>query len=460
MRAKFATRATKATAAVQPVTPGDLDDWLKGAAAAERRWVRNARFSAAFAETVVIPTDDGPPKVLLGLGPTPSPWAYAAIGQLPAGRYRIEAALDADAATRAAVAYGLGGYAFDRYRKVAESDVELVWPEAADSAEVERLVDAISLSRDLINTPAQDMGPAELADAVRTVARRYKAKIRVIVGKELLKQNYPTIHAVGRASVSPPCLIDLRWGRPSDPKVTLVGKGVIFDSGGLDIKSANGMLLMKKDMGGAAIALGLARAIMDAELPVRLRLLIPAVENAVSGNALHPLDVITTRKGITVEVGNTDAEGRLILSDALAEASTESPELLVDFATLTGSARVALGTEVPALFSNDDAVAEGILASAEAVHDPVWRLPLVPAYRRHLESKVADTSNIASSPFGGAIIAGLFLEKFIDEGQPWVHFDAMAYNLDAQPGRPIGGEAMGLRAVYAYLVNRYGGFRS
>jgi len=458
MRAKFATRATKTTIPIVPLTTDDLTDWSNDAPLAAKRWVENARFGAKAGETVVVPGADAAPSVvLLGLGSELDLWAFGSLAtQLPKGRYRLDAELEPEEATLAALGFALGAYAFDRYKQVPDRGVELVWPEAADRDEVKRLAEATELVRDLVNTPAEDMGPAALAEAATRVGRGHGARVTVIEGDKLLQKNYPAVHAVGRASSRPPRLIDLRWGRARDPKVTLVGKGVVFDSGGLDLKPAAGMLLMKKDMGGAATALGLAQAIMDAELPVRLRLLIPAVENAVSGNAFRPLDVLNTRKGLTVEVGNTDAEGRLILCDALAEASTESPELLVDFATLTGAARVALGTEIPVMFTNDDEVAEGISASSEEVHDRVWRLPLHAGYRRFLDSKVADISNTPSSSFGGAISAALFLQTFVDEGLSWAHFDIMAWNLEAQPGRPPGGEAMGLRAVYDYLWHRFG----
>jgi leucyl aminopeptidase len=331
----------------------------------------------------------------------------------------------------------------------------LVWPAGAEQADVRRQLEAVFLAKDLINTPAHDMNPAALADEAKRLGRAHGARVTVTVGEKLLEKNYPTVHAVGRAAAVEPRLVDLRWGKPSDPKITLVGKGVCFDSGGLDIKPAGGMLLMKKDMGGAAIVLGLALAIMSAGLRVRLRVLVPAVENAISGNAFRPLDVIETRKGLTVEVGHTDAEGRLILCDALAEASREKPSLLLDFATLTGSARVALGTELPALFATSDALAADLLDAGHEAHDPFWRLPLHQPYRKQLESRVADLSNVGGS-YGGAITAALFLQSFVDAGLDWGHVDVMAWNLDNKPGRQIGGEPMGLRATYAALAARYG----
>ena len=371
------------------------------------------------------------------------------------GRYAWDGRLPEDEADVAALGFGLACYRFERYKKRDRGLPTLVWPTGADKADVTRQLEATFLGRDLVNTPAEDMGPTALAEAARKLARQHGARCTVTVGDKLLEKNYPTIHTVGRAAADAPRLIDLRWGRPSDPKVTLVGKGVCFDSGGLDIKPAGGMLLMKKDMGGAAIVLGLAHAIMSAGLRVRLRVLVPAVENAISGNAFRPLDVIRTRKGITVEVGNTDAEGRLILCDALAEASSERPELLLDYATLTGAARVALGTELPALFSSSDAWADELIDAGREVHDPYWRMPLHRPYRRQLESRVADMSNVGGS-YGGAITAALFLAAFVDPEVAWSHVDVMAWNLDNQPGRPAGGEPMGLRAAYEALARRYG----
>jgi leucyl aminopeptidase len=295
-----------------------------------------------------------------------------------------------------------------------------------------------------------------LADAAVTVAQNAGAKHRVITGDALLAENYPTIHAVGRASSRQPRLVDIRWGDERAPKVTLVGKGVCFDSGGLDLKPASGMKMMKKDMGGAAIMLGLAQAAMQGGLPVRLRVLLPLVENAVSGNAMRPLDIVKTRKGITVEIGNTDAEGRLILCDALAEACTEQPAMLVDAATLTGAARVALGPELPALFCNDDGLAAGLIAAGMAEDDPMWRMPLWRSYRKLLDSKAADINNVSDGPHAGAITAALYLQEFVEPGIPWAHLDVMAWNAKARPGRPEGAEAQTLRAVYAYIAGRFG----
>jgi len=360
------------------------------------------------------------------------------------------------AATRAALGWALDTYVFDRYREKVRPSAELVWPARADRAAVLRRAGGVGLVRDLVNTPSADMGPAELAAAARKLAREFKARCGITVGGDLLKKGYPMIHAVGRASDRAPRLIDLTWGRPRDPKVTLVGKGVCFDSGGLDLKGAQGMKQMKKDMGGAAQVLGLARMIMMAGLPVRLRVLIPAVENSVSGNAFRPLDVLKSRKGLTVEIGNTDAEGRLVLADALAEAVSEAPDLVLDFATLTGAARVALGPGLPAMFCNDDALAGELETAGRRDADPVWRMPLFEPYRRTLESKVADLNNIGDMPQGGAITAALFLEAFVASDIPWAHFDVYAWNAARRPGRPEGGEAMAIHAAFEVIENRFG----
>ena len=312
--------------------------------------------------------------------------------------------------------------------------------------------------RDLINTPAGDMGPSQLAAAARALGRQFGARVSVITGDKLLRQNYPAIHAVGRAAAAAPRLIDLDWrpaGRQSLPLVAICGKGVCFDTGGLDLKSSASIKLMKKDMGGGAQALGLARMIMAAGLPVHLRVLIPAVENAVAGNAYHPLDVIATRKGLSVEVGNTDAEGRLVLADALAEACRARPDLVIDLATLTGAARVALGTGLPALFCNDDDLAEQTLAAGRRAGDPMWRLPLWAPYRDKLKSKVADINNISPGAYGGAITAALFLQEFVTAGTPWIHVDFMGWNEAEQPGRPEGGEAQGMRALFALIEREF-----
>jgi leucyl aminopeptidase len=378
----------------------------------------------------------------------------ALAGLLPAGSYRFANA--PHDSRLAALAFALGSYRFARYRKQNGPEVRLELPGNADGAELGRIVEAVFLARDLINTPANDMGPAELEEAVRKLAARHGASVRAVVGDDLLKENFPLIHAVGRAAARAPRLIDLIWGDPAHPKVTLVGKGVCFDTGGLDIKPEAGMLNMKKDMGGAAAMLALAHMLMDRGTAVRLRVLIPAVENAVSGSAFRPRDVYRSRKGITVEIGNTDAEGRLILADALALADDEEPELIADMATLTGAARVALGTDLPPFYTDDDALAGELARCAAAENDPLWRMPLWRGYDALLESKVADISNVSSSNMGGSITAALFLRRFVTQAKAWLHFDIFAWNQTGKPGRPEGAECQVARALYALLSARYG----
>lgn len=447
------------TVALTPVTKAGLADWLAAQSPAVASWVKAVGFTGEAGSTVFLPGPDGAvAHVLAGVSAVDDLWAFAGLpASLPAGSYRIDATLDARVATRAALGWALGSYRFSRYRKPPEKGfANLVWPAEADRGEVERAATATWLVRDLVNTPACDMGPAELAQAAQDLAAEFDAAVEVIVGQDLLDRDYPAVHAVGRASPRAPRLIDLRWGNPDHPKVTIVGKGVCFDTGGLDLKPSSAMLIMKKDMGGAAHALALGRMIMMAGLPVRLRVLVPAVENVVSGDSFKPQDVLKTRKGLTVEVGNTDAEGRLILCDALAEADSEKPELLIDFATLTGAARVALGPDLPALMCNDDALANDLTEAGTAVDDPMWRLPLWAPYRKGLDSKVADLNNVTTNGFAGAITAGLFLQEFVSKETPWAHLDTYAWNGSARPGRPEGGEALGLRAAYAVIAKRFG----
>jgi len=374
-------------------------------------------------------------------------------GALPRGAYRFANAPHDP--RLAALAFALGAYRFVRYGKSA-TELQLELPGSADGAELSRLVEAVYLARDLVNTPANHMGPDELADAAATLAARHRAAVRTIVGDDLLTQNFPLIHAVGRAAARAPRLIDMNWGDPAARKVTLVGKGVCFDTGGLDIKSDSAMLLMKKDMGGAASVLALAHMIMDRKLNVRLRVLIPAVENSISGAAFRPLDIYRSRKGLQVEVGNTDAEGRLILADALALADEEAPELLVDMGTLTGAARVALGPDLPPFYTDDEALAADVARHARAENDPVWRLPLWRPYDQMLDSKVADLNNIATGGFAGSIICALFLNRFVAAAKAWLHFDIYAWTPSPKSGRPEGGECQAARALYALLAERYG----
>jgi leucyl aminopeptidase len=439
-----------------------LPGWLGAAPEGQRNWVQAIGFSAEPGKFALVPDPEGRlASVLVGVGGGAEGgagiWVLAGLPPtLPEGSYRLEAVPDGADPTRLALGWALGTYAFTRYRPKPASGAALVWPEGADRGRVQRLAAAVFLARDLVNTPAGDLGPAELAAAAVQVAEAAGACHRTIVGEELLAENYPTIHAVGRASARPPRLVDIRWGDPAAPKVSLVGKGVCFDSGGLDLKPASGMRLMKKDMAGAAIMLALAQAIMDAKLGLRLRVLLPLVENSLSGNAMRPLDIVRTRKGLTVEIGNTDAEGRLILCDALAEAASESPTLLFDIATLTGAARVALGPDLAALFCNDEQLGAGLLEAAVAEDDPMWRMPLWRPYREMLDSKVADLNNVSESPHAGAITAALYLQEFVPPDIAWAHLDAFAWNPQARPGRPEGAEATALRALYAHLAQRFG----
>ena len=441
-----------------------LSAWRETALARERDWVAATGFTAEAGKIALVPDGGGRlGRVLVGLGDGEAAmWALAGLPEtLPEGTYRLDRVPEGGEPSRIALGWALGTYAFTRYKekrggKDRNEGAQLAWPEGADRGQVERLAGAIFLARDLVNTPASDMGPAELAAVAERVADQARAQYRTIVGDDLLAENYPTIHAVGRASDRVPRLVDITWGKAEAPKVTLVGKGVCFDSGGLDLKPASGMKMMKKDMAGAAIMLALGQAIMAADFPVRLRVLLPLVENAVSGNAMRPLDIVRTRKGLTVEIGNTDAEGRLILCDALAEASTENPALLIDAATLTGAARTALGPELPALFCNNDTLAAELVAAGAAEDDPLWRMPLWRPYRRLLDSKAADLNNVSDGPHAGAITAALYLQEFVEPGVPWAHLDVMAWNPRSRPGRPEGAEAQTLRALYAHIAKRFG----
>lgn len=386
-----------------------------------------------------------------------SSWCLAKLAEaLPEGAYRVAEGPDI---TPALLGWLLGQYMFDRYRKKDEAPkgARVLLTSAITQIEpAVRLARATHLVRDLVNTPTADMGPAELEKAAEELARSHDATLVVTQG-DTLEQHYPMIHAVGRAAARShaPRLIELTWGNPAHPKVAIIGKGVCFDSGGLDIKPSSAMRLMKKDMGGAAHALALAQLVMENRLPVRLHLLIPAVENAIAGNALRPGDVLASRNGITVEIGNTDAEGRLVLGDAITKAAEDNPELILDFATLTGAARVALGPDLPAMFANDDALAAGLAEAGTAVDDPVWRLPLWDGYEDMLKSDIADIANAGESGFAGAITAALFLKKFVPEGTVWAHFDTFAWRSAAKPGRPKGGDALGLRAAFALVSARY-----
>jgi len=424
--------------------------------AAQRRWLDETHFDGMPGSVALLADANGKlMRVLVGVDANDSLTALSALPQtLPEGIYQLAdegVKLDPQ---QAGLGWALGAYQFTRYRKAKRAPATLAMDADAFAA-LEPLIEATTLVRDLVNTPTEDMGPEQLAATVKKLGKQHKAKVRDWVGDELLKANFPTIHAVGRASHREPRLIELSWGKSSHPKLVLIGKGVCFDTGGLDLKSSDGMRWMKKDMGGAAHAIALAGLVMQAELPVRLTLLIPAVENAVSGNALRPGEVITTRAGHSVEIDNTDAEGRLVLCDALAYGAEQKPELMVDFATLTGAARVALGPDLPALFANNDALAEKVLAAGRTVNDPLWQLPLWHPYRKMLDSYLADFANAGASRHAGAITAALYLERFVPDGMPWLHLDTYAWNDADRPGRPRGGEAMGLRALFAFLRQRY-----
>jgi leucyl aminopeptidase len=425
--------------------------------AAQRTWLDDAGFDGKPGNVCLVPDASGKlARVLVGVDRHEPLSALAALPlTLPMGDYALAAESVPLHPQLSALGWGLGAYQFTRYRKARRPACALVVG-TETAAALTPLIEATYLVRDLVNTPTEDMGPKHIADQIKALGKTYKAKVREWVGDELLEDNFPTIHTVGRASHRPPRLIELNWGKATDPKLVLVGKGVCFDTGGLDLKPSDGMRWMKKDMGGAAHAIALASLVMQAKLPVRLILLVPAVENAVSGNAMRPGEVVITRAGHSVEIDNTDAEGRLVLCDALAYAAEQQPELIIDFATLTGAARVALGPDLPALFANDDALAAAALACSQAVADPLWRLPLWRPYRKMLESYLADFANSGPSRHAGAITAALFMERFIPEGMPWLHLDTYAWNDGDRPGRPRGGEAMGLRAMFALLAKRYG----
>jgi leucyl aminopeptidase len=456
------SNGSDAIAQTTPIIPLHKDSfalWLLKQSSELKDWVAQTGFRANRGNLCYVPGDRGSvSSVLLGMGGSDDYWQFGMLpGKLASGAYRIEIAEWAESNfSSAALAWGLGAYRFERYKKSKKRKPRLMFDTQINLDSVQTQVKATYLVRDLINTPAADMMPKNLAKAVEVLAQQHNAVVNQIMGDELQNQNYPLIHAVGRASHHAPRLIDLTWGSPEAPKLTLVGKGVCFDSGGLDIKPATGMRLMKKDMGGAAHVIGLADMIMSSRLPVRLRVLIPAVENAVSGNAFRPGDVIISRKGISVEIDNTDAEGRLVLCDTLTEAVSESPSLIVDFATLTGAARIALGTELPGFFTNKQGLSNALLTAAKQVGDPVWPLPLYHDYRDMLDSPIADIVNSSAQNFGGAITAALFLKEFIPDECDWIHFDIMAWNIRHRPGRPIGGEAMGMRAMFKYIQKHFG----
>jgi leucyl aminopeptidase len=442
----------------------EFDAWRATQSAFVRQWLIEQNFKGEKHRVLLLPDSGGALEfAIAGLGKRSgdvSLWHAAGFAErLPPRRFRLAQNFTAKEATQLCLGFAYALYRFDRYRSLKSEAASLESPGNADMNFVTNAIDSLRMARDWINTPAGDFGPAELAAAARHIAERHQAEFKEWVGDELLTANFPAIHAVGRASSNAPRLLELRWSPDSArslPCVTLVGKGVCFDSGGLDIKPPSGMALMKKDMGGAAVALALGNMLMTAKLKARVRLLIPAVENSIAGNAYRPGDVLATRKGLTVEVGNTDAEGRLVLCDALAAADAERPDLIIDFATLTGAARTALGPELPALFGSDDSLVREYTATAAAEHDPVWPLPLWNGYDDELASKIADLNNVASSGFAGAIFGALFLRRFVTECPAWLHVDLYAWNPKERPGRAVGGEAQALRGSYRYLVDRFG----
>ncbi len=419
-------------------------------------WILTSTRSVKQGKYYLVPDADGKlNQVVVIVDDNPSIWTLADLPMaLPTGHYYLSEELTVHDRLKFTIGWGLGAYQFSKFTSQKEC-AQLLLTTDINHSMVQATIESTYLTRDLINEPANEMMPMHLSDTAKQLATKYNADLEEIIGDELLEKNYPLIHAVGRASIYEPRLIKLSWGNPQHPLLCIAGKGVCFDSGGLNIKNATGMRWMKKDMGGAAHALGLANYIMQTNLPVRMQLAIPAVENAISGDAYRPGDVIVSRSGKSVEIDNTDAEGRLVLADAMYELSEMKPDLLIDFATLTGAARVALGTEVGVFFSKNDKTSHGLYASASNVEDDIWRLPLHQGYKHQLKSHVADIVNCASSGYGGAITAALFLQSFVDDECDWVHFDIMAYNMRSRAGRPKGGEAMGLRSVCQYLETRY-----
>lgn len=455
MPVELVEKKLKSALPVHFVPKGGLDS--AGLAANAVAWAKANDFQGEAGRTLIVPASDGSvAAALFGTGDEADRMALdsgALAKALTGGDWHLVG--DVADPELSALGIVLGAYQFTRYGKRPGARLRLGLPRGIDAGRVRRIADGVFLARDLVNTPTNDMGPDELEQAVRRMAKPYKAKVSVVAGDDLIAKNFPMIHAVGRASDKAPRLIDMTWGPKQAPKVTLVGKGVCFDTGGLDIKPASGMLLMKKDMGGAANVLGLASMIMAAGLEVRLRVLIPAVENAIAGNAFRPGDVLKSRKGLTVEIGNTDAEGRLVLADALALADEESPDLLIDMATLTGAARVALGPDLPPFYTDDEALASEVSAAASEVEDPLWRMPLWRPYDRKLSSKIADLNNVTPDGFAGSVTATLFLKRFVEKAGAWAHFDIFAWNPADRPHSPAGGEAQAIRALERVISRRF-----
>lgn len=420
-------------------------------------WANSAGFTAAEGSLLLTPTRNGKlAGALFGLGDEGEchPFAGGRLARaLPAGDWHIETSPISGSVM--ALAFGMGAYRYQSYKKPAPEGPRLVIPADADSEAISRTVAAVALARDLVNTPANDMGPDALEQVFRALAKRYKAKTTVISGQALLSAGFPMIHTVGRAAGQAPRLLDMRWGKKGAPKLTLVGKGVCFDTGGLDIKPASSMLLMKKDMGGAANVMALAMMIMDAKLPVDLRILVPAVENSISASAFRPGDILASRKGLSVQIDNTDAEGRLVLADALSYACEDNPDLLIDMATLTGAARVALGPDLAPFYTDDDVLAEDLCQASNMVTDPLWRMPLYRPYEANVKARMADLTNAPTGGFAGSITAALFLKRFVAPETSWAHFDIFAWSPKEKPYAPIGGEAQAIRALFEVINKRH-----
>ncbi len=451
----FATRDdAKHAVALLLLDRASLPDWLATQPAATARWIKVQAFTAEPGSALLVPDKEGAPRyALAGIGDATDPFVCAHLPfALPPGDYRLDASPLAIDSGMLLLGWGLGAYRFERYRAAKRAPARLVLEDAsAETSEAFAVLKAVTLVRDLVNTPTEDMGPDQLEAVAHRIAKANGARIRVISGDALLTENFPAIHAVGRASHRAPRLIELHWGDPAHPHLALLGKGVCFDTGGLNIKTGDGMRNMKKDMGGSAHALALAQLVMARKLPVRLTLLVPAVENAIAATSFRPGEVVRTRAGITVEIDNTDAEGRMVLCDAITYACEQSPTLLLDFATLTGAARVALGPDIPALFCNDETLAAAFAQASAQVHDPVWRMPLWKPYGTYLKSNIADCTNSGNSRMGGAIVAAVYLQRFVKDAIPWAHLDAYAWNDSERAGHPAGGEAHGLRAAFTML---------
>ena len=437
---------------IHVVCASDVESFVQTLTPRAQKWLSTVSFAGKKGQVAMVPDQSGALECcVLGVGEAEDAWSFGALpSQLPSGEYCFATAVDASLSYQRALAWALGCYRFDAYKATPPIEAHLYVPPEVDRLALESLVSSVYLVRDLVNTPTEDLGPQELSAVVSEVAKELGAEYREIVGEDLLKENYPLVYHVGKGSVLKPRLAELCWGDPDAPLLALVGKGVCFDAGGLQIKTTNGMKDMKKDMGGAAHALALTRLIIQANLPVRLRLLVPCVENSVSGSAYRPGDILPSRQGSSVEITNTDAEGRLIMADALTSQVEKSPDLLIDFATLTGAGRIALGPDIPALMSNRHDMLLKVLDVSHQVDDPVWPLPLYKAYESFLDSDLADIANAASQPYGGAITAGLFLQHFVPNSVPWLHLDLMAANISSRPGRPLGGEAQGLQTMLAF----------